>query len=181
MIDLTLTAPLEGRAPVELGATTLAAADPGPLTLIMPFAGQTEATGAALEAAIGLGVPPVGQTRTAGDVRVIWFGRNQWLVAGAQVAADVPAAVTDQSDGWVAVTLAGPLAADTLARLTPIDLRPASFGPGATARTDLQHMPASITRIGAEAFLILTFRSMAQTLWHDLADALRGVAARQGG
>ena len=37
---------------------------------------------------------------------------------------------------------------------------------------------ASITRTGAETFLILVFRSMAETLRHDLKEAMEAVAAR---
>ena len=41
-------------------------------------------------------------------------------------------------------------------------------------------MMASITRVGENAYLILAFRSMADTLRHDLEEAMRGVAARKG-
>ena len=39
-------------------------------------------------------------------------------------------------------------------------------------------MNASITRIGEDTFMIAVFRSMAQTLVHDLRTALEAVAAR---
>jgi sarcosine oxidase subunit gamma len=39
-------------------------------------------------------------------------------------------------------------------------------------------MTASITRTGAESFLILVFRSMAATLVHDLKQAMAAVASR---
>jgi sarcosine oxidase subunit gamma len=39
-------------------------------------------------------------------------------------------------------------------------------------------MMASITRIGAQSFQIMVFRSMARTLVHDLKTAMEAVAAR---
>ncbi len=90
------------------------------------------------------------------------------------------AALTDQSDAWAMVRLEGAAAEDVLARLVPVDLRQSVFKRGHTARTMLQHMAVSITRISGEAFLILAFRSMAGTLVHDLETAMKGVAARRG-
>jgi sarcosine oxidase subunit gamma len=87
-------------------------------------------------------------------------------------------ALTDQSDGWTVVQLQGAGAADVLARLTPVDLRHAVFKRGHTARTDLMHMAASITRTNDDAFMIMVFRSMAGTLLHDLQRAMEGVASR---
>ena len=88
------------------------------------------------------------------------------------------AALTDQSDGWAVVRLEGKGAGDVLARLVPLDLRPASFKRGHSARTDLAHMMASLTKVGENAFQIMVFRSMARTLVHDLKTAMEGVAAR---
>jgi sarcosine oxidase subunit gamma len=88
------------------------------------------------------------------------------------------AALTDQSDGWTVVQVQGAGGADVLARLTPLDLRPAVFKRGHTARSDLMHMAASITRTGDDTFMIMVFRSMADTLLHDLQRAMEGVASR---
>ena len=75
--------------------------------------------------------------------------------------------------------LAGADAADVLARLTPIDLRESQFKRGHTARTELAHMMASITRLGPQSYQIMVFRSLANTLVHDLKTAMKSVAARQ--
>ena len=118
-------------------------------------------------------------TRKAG-ARAIWFGREQALLVGIDPDASLAkhAALTDQSDAWAVTTLTGLQATDVLARLTPLDLRDAHFKRGHTARSDLMHMNASITRTGADSFMILVFRSMAQTLLHDIQTAMEGVAAR---
>jgi sarcosine oxidase subunit gamma len=58
------------------------------------------------------------------------------------------------------------------------DLRAATFEPGHTAKTLLGHMTASVTRTGANAFEIMVFRSMAETLVEELTRAANAVAAR---
>lgn len=162
--------------PIVVAETELRAVHPGPLTSL---AGQTEALAASLEAAYGLSLPEPNQSTANEDVRCIWFGHQHWLLVGGTPSADLAAATTDQSDAWAAFELAGPLAQEALARLTPLDLRDRSMAEGATARSLLGHMNASLTRTRDNGYLILVFRSMARTAWHDLATALRGVAAQQ--
>ena len=58
------------------------------------------------------------------------------------------------------------------------DEDPGVFGPGDTARSDLAHMAASVTRIGPEAFRIMVFRSCARSFVHEMRSAMEGVAAR---
>jgi sarcosine oxidase subunit gamma len=76
------------------------------------------------------------------------------------------------------VRLEGARAEEVLARLVPIDLRASTFAEGHCARTLLQPVTVSISRVGLDAFEILAFRSMAATLVHDLDTALQMVAAR---
>ena len=66
-----------------------------------------------------------------------------------------------------------------LARLVPIDLSPAVFKQGHSARSLLQHIHISITRVSKDGFLILAPRSMAGTLIKDLKSAMQTVAARE--
>ena len=89
------------------------------------------------------------------------------------------AAVSDQSDAWAVVRLTGPQSEAVLARLVPVDLRAPVFGPGQTVQSQVMHMTGSISRIGAQAFQIMVFRSMAATLVHDLKTAIEAVVARR--
>jgi sarcosine oxidase subunit gamma len=89
------------------------------------------------------------------------------------------AAVVDQSDAWTIVRLEGAAAEDVLARLVPVNLSRSAFKRGHTVRSSLYHMMASITRIGNNTFQIIVFRSMAETLVHDLSVAMKSVLARQ--
>ena len=85
--------------------------------------------------------------------------------------------MTDQTGGWAALRLTGPMAAEALMRLVPLDLRkfgsrsggpraPGPYADGADAGRD-------------DGFTILVFRSMARTAWHEIEAALKMLAARK--
>lgn len=172
MADLTATPAVTG-LPVTIGEATLAGFNPGPVSSIAPYPGRDPAP------ALRMRFPAPGEVIAEGAARLIWAGRDMAFLTGAP-APDLEglAAVTDQSDGWVWVTLEGRDATAVLARLCPLDLRTAAFPPGRSARSTLTHLPALIVRTGAESFQIASFRSMAQTLVHELHAAMRAVAAR---
>ena len=155
-------------------------ADLGSLSSLSPFR-DASSLSEALQQAHQLALPKPRRSTGKGDVRCIWFGRDEVLLAGPAPHSDLAkhAAVVDQSDAWAAVSLSGEAADDVLARLVPVDLRIRHFKSGHTARTMVQHMTASVTRIGDNSFLILVFRSMAGTLVHDLKSAMEAVAARR--
>lgn len=180
MVELVAKSPLDNMAPLAIGTVTLSEADPGRLTSIAPYKGREKALSEALRAAHGMAAPAPNRATGREGARAIWFGRAMIMLQGPAPDAGLAehAALTDQSDAWAVVRLDGADAADVLARLTPIDLRPSAFRRGHTARTDLQHMMASITRAGDTAFQIMVFRAFARTLLHDLQTAMEGLAAR---
>lgn len=173
MPELLPTPPL-AHAPVTHAGTTLACTDLGPMTSIAPFPGRR----AAVEAALGLAFPAPNSIVSAKEKRLVWTGRDQAFLIGAP-APDLTdlAATTDQSDGWAAFTLTGPLAAEALMRLVPLDLRASAFPAGKAARAPLNHMNMILMR-GDEGFTCLCFRSMAQTAWHEVETALTHLSAR---
>ena len=180
MVDLIATSPLADKAPQTIGTVTVSELTLGHLTSVAPYKGQRKALSEALKAAHGMAAPAPNRATGKDGARAIWFGRDMVLLAGPKAEAGLAkhAALTDQSDAWAVVRLEGAGAGDVLARLTPIDLRPTAFKRGHTARTDLQHMMASITRTGENSFQIMVFRGFAGTFWHDLTTAMEGVAAR---
>lgn len=163
--------------PVQLGDVTCTEVVREALFSIAPYRGQQKAVSAALKSQLGLTLPPVGRRKVAGDVICQWHGHEAWIVSAA-VTLDGLAAVTDQSDGYATLEIAGAGVEAVLARLVPLDLRSAAFKPGHTARSLLGHLPVSITRTGAQAFEVMVMRSMAASLVHDLQEAMTGVAAR---
>lgn len=180
MGDLVAKSPCAGLLPIRLGPLTLSEVDPGAMTAIAPYKGQEAALSKALRAAHGVGFPAPNRSGGGPGARAIWFGRDMALLLGPAPDPGLArwAALSDQSDGWAVVRLDGVGARDVLARLTPLDLRTGVFAQGHTARSDLRHMMASITRVGAEAYQIMVFRSMAETLVHDLQTAMQSVTAR---
>ncbi len=169
---------LAGQTPLTLAQTTLAETNAAHMTSIAPFPGKSAKVNAALKP-LGLTFPAPNRQSASASARLLWTGRDQAFLIGA-AAPDLTglAATTDQTDGWASITLAGPLATDTLARLIALDLRDAAFAVGQTARTGLNHMSAILTRTGPAAWEIMVFRSMARTAWHELAEALEMQAAR---
>lgn len=171
MPDL-IAKPALGFAPVTHAGTTLAEFGGGPITSIAPWPGQSEAVGRAL----GLAFPAPGTITQSGDTRLVWTGRDLAFLMGAAAPEGLAAAVTDQSDAWVSLSLTGARTLEVLARLVPLDLRHAVQGQ--VFRSALNHLPLILMTEADAAFTLLTFRSMARTAWHEIEDAMVKVAAR---
>ena len=169
MPELIAKSALSGRAPLTLAGTRLEKAHPGQITSIACF------PGAMAKVATKLGSFPAPNSARS---NLIWTGPEQAFLLGIP-APDLAglAATTDQTGGWAALRLTGPKAADALMRLCPLDLRLAQFPPGTCARTPLGHMQSILIR-EPESFLILVFRSMARTAWHEIETALHALDAR---
>ena len=163
--------------PVQIGAVTCREVLHDCLWSVAPYRGQEAAVWAALQAQHDLPKPAVGLRVVAGDVICHWIGQAQWLV-NRPVDLAGRAAVSDQSDYWVAVALQGAQADQVLARLMPVDLRTGAFGHYATLRSLLGQMPVSVTRLGPQNYEIMVMRSMAASLVADVSRAMRLVAAR---
>ncbi|OIQ44170.1 MAG: sarcosine oxidase subunit gamma [Roseobacter sp. MedPE-SW] len=181
MAELLIRTACDGLEALNIGGLSLAESAPQSLTTLAPFRGQEAALGKAMTAAHGLTFPPVkGSTLGKEGARAIWFGRDMGLLIGPDPDPSLAkhAALTDQSAGWAVIELAGVGTEDVLARLCPVDLRLAQFGIGASLRTELKHMMASIFRLDKDRFQIMVFRSMAKTLHHDIKTAMEARAAR---
>ena len=170
--------PALGHDALTHGSCTLTPVDLGPITSIALFPGQQKAVDKALKS-LGLAFPAPNSLTQKDGAMLVWTGREQAFLIGVE-APDLgsTAAVTDQSGGWSALRLTGAKAHDVLMRHVPMDLRLTAFPVGRAVRAPLGHMSAILLRESAEGFLVLTFRSMARTAWHELEIALRTVAAR---
>ena len=179
MPELIAKTPCAGlHLPVTCGGATLSEWLPGRMTCIAPYDGASAKADKALKP-LGFSCPsPNGMH---GDApRIVWTGRGQAFLIGAEPpkGLDAAAALVDQSDGWAGLRLAGPGAADVLARLVPLDLR--GMAVGTAARSLLGHMALVLMRPDAQAFEMLVFRSMARTAVHEIDTAMRQLAARAG-
>ncbi|MBD3625848.1 MAG: sarcosine oxidase subunit gamma [Rhodobacteraceae bacterium] len=163
MTELAATPPVTF-APCRYGQAALAPMPWVRITSVAPLAGAQP------------DLPPPGRTAERGDSRILWMGRDLWFVLGE--APDLPGiTLTDQSDGWAGFRLTGQGARAVLARVCPLDLHPSNFPDGATARSELAHMAASITA-EADGFLILVMRSFVGTALDEIETAMRSVAVQ---
>lgn len=181
MVELVALSACTGLLPLSVGGITLSEVVPDAMTSLAPFKGQDKAASTALKAAHGMALPAPNRATGKAEARAIWLSRGQIMLVGPRPDAGLAkyAALTDQTDAWAVVRLEGTGVEDVLARLIPVDARASVFKRGHTARTDLKHMMASVTRIGDRAFQVMVFRSMAETLVHDLKSAMEGVASRR--
>jgi sarcosine oxidase subunit gamma len=179
--ELIETAATAGLLPLAAGTCRLAEAAPARITLVAPFRGRHEAASQALATALGPALPEPGQSSGEGPERVLWHGLGQFVVLGERALPETlaqSAAIVDVSDGWCVLRLTGADAEAVMARVCPLDLDPGVFRQGRTARSEITHMMAQITRRD-EGLEIMVMRSMAASAVQVLAAAMRSVAAQR--
>lgn len=178
MIKLTAKSPAHGLVPVTIGTATLDEMTPVHITFITPYQGQGDALSQALKSAHGMAAPAVHRATGRDGARAIWFGAQIALVGPVPDATLAQyGAVVDQSDGWCVLRLSGVGLEPILARLCPVDMRASVFKRGHVIRSQLQHMNVVYHRVAEDAVDIYGFRSMAQTMVHDITTAMDSIAA----
>ena len=85
--------------------------------------------------------------------------------------ADTPASVVDLTAGLAALAVVGPLARETIARLSALDLRPAVTPPSAFRPGSVARVPAMILCEAPDHYLLLFGAAHAQYAWTAVADA----------
>lgn len=180
MPELAEQTPFDGLLPVSAADAVLSGMPAIRIISVAPFSGMEPATADALRR-LGLDWPAPGRAVGAGEAVCCWGGRGIAFLIGAEPVAlnGGVAALTDQSDAWARMRLAGRMAEAVLARLVPLDLRMAVFPAGSVACTALNNMLAVLRRTDAESFEIMTPRSMAATAVNELWRAMSALAARQ--
>lgn len=166
--------------PIEIGEAVLAITQPANILSVAPFKGQGLAVNDALKAVVKLALPAVGMVTSKKHVRAMWAGQGQWFFVGdvdletLVEALDTKAAVTDQSDAWVVLTLGGVDAPEVMSRLCSLDLD--MLEQGQTARAEFAHMMSCITPT-PEGFDVMIMRSFAKTAIHHTREAMSKLAA----
>lgn len=143
--------------------------------------------GAAVAGALGLDLPARPGIAAGDGVAALWLGPTEWLVVGgvdreADLATRLQgalagrhAAVTNVTDNWTVIALAGPKALDVLAKGCPLDLHPRAFPVGSVAQSMIVQADVVLHRTddvdGVPRLRIYVRRSFAQYLWDWLADA----------
>lgn len=168
--ELIAKSPAEGELPLTLGGLSVVEIWPLQLTSVAPLAGAD--LGTAL-GKIGLTLPPTGKASETNGTAILWTGFDQYMLIGTPPM--LPAAMTDQSDGWSVVDISGPDRLAVLARLCPLDLE--QMPDGAVGRSHVGHLNAVIWRRRA-AFRIMVYRAFARTLIRELREVAELVDAR---
>ncbi len=161
------------RLPLEQGETRLSAIAPPRITAIAPYPGQMNALSRRLGA-----FPAPGEVHD-GQLRLVWSGREMAFAFGEGLPEGLEdfAALCDQSDAWAGLALVGQDAQAVLARLVALDLR--ALAAPSSARALMGHLPLLLIKESDTRFDLWTFRSMADSLVHEMEAAMRGVAARR--
>jgi len=158
--------------------------------LVQIFArrGQREATAKAIRKHYGVDAPAPRQAVFGKGATLIWSGPDQVMALSPRRPATLRpldalrgtfggiASLSDQSDGRCLVSMSGPRARATLAKLSSIDLHDSVFPAGAAATTSIDHTAVNLWRSGeagdgSPVFNLLVFSSFAESLWHTIVDA----------
>ena len=190
MADFALTArtPLGGYAH-SFGSVTLAEVTGLSLVSAAVPQGGDAAFAAALAAGLGAARPATGDS-AAGErygARLLGMQPDQLLIlfaapdpdraAGTVVEALGPDAyVTDQSDSWAMLRIAGAGARAALERICMLDLDDAAFPEGRVARTVMEHLAVIILRDGPDSFLLMSPRSSARSFLHAVELSIENTA-----
>lgn len=165
----------------------------------VPFVGKVNIRGDAdnksfadaVKGVLGVALPTEPNTTAEVDGKTVyWLGPDEWLVhtvtnaegdliAALRSALDgVHAGVTDVSDYYVVIDLAGPMSRDVLARGCPLDLHPSVFAKGQCAQSIFAHAAILLHQTSdAPAYRLQVRWTYAKYLWNYLADAAKQWAA----
>ncbi len=139
----------------------------------------------------GVDFPGQREASYAGERGLLWMAPDELLVlvpheAVREAVSTIADALTgdhhlvaDVSEARACFGLSGPAARDVVAKLTPADLHPESFAPGALRRTRLAQVPAAFWMPYEDAFEVVCFRSVAVYVF-DLLVAAADPAADVG-
>jgi len=163
----------------DIGQVKLVVCPSEPITSIAPFIGQLDAVNDVLKLH-RIKMPKVGAVSSGKNLSILWVGQDQWLALGAPDMffenLHGIAALTDQSDAWVALHLSGEDAASIMARLTPVDMSALSVGH--CARSEYAHMPSVLVPV-SDGYKIMVPRSFAQTAVDKTVGAMRRLAGQR--
>ena len=156
------------------------------LASVAQRAGGAAALAECTQALTGAPLPEARRKTGARDaLELIWTAPGQWfalapLADHPDLAADLSArvkgaaSVTDQSGGWVCITLSGAGCTALLERLCPRDL--GQMQAGMADRTGIAHMNCLvICDTPGTAYRVLGARSSAYSLWDALETVARGL------
>ncbi len=132
--------------------------------------GAAAAEAAGVSEAPGPGAAATGKAGTLMRIEPL-----KWMLVSE---TETPRLAMDEADGTVldlghartVIHVAGPRASDLMARMVPLDLRPAKFPEGSVASTMLHHLGVTILA-RAGGYDIFVLRSFGLAVWEHLVDS----------
>jgi sarcosine oxidase subunit gamma len=192
VLDFSFTpqSPLEGFQKNFDGVSVSEVVNRAIISIATPLDGETALTDA-LSSAYGVEVPKVGHSTTSDVKNSRFLGLQQGMMfhvfdcklANALQSIDARltacAYLTDQSDSWVMLTIAGSNSRKALLRICSVNLHPEAFPEGRVVRALMEHLGVTIYRDGSDSFVLLAPRSSADSLLHAIVTSIENVTAIQ--
>lgn len=156
------------------------------LATILVRKGKSIALAQRMREHFGIELPPGPRRATAGGLALAGTGPGAWLATFEQGGntfvvhlrekiGDL-ASVSDQSDGYAVLRLAGPKVRETLCKLIPIDVHPRAFKVDDVVVSVAAHIAATLWRVedqvdDSPAFEIAVLRSFVTSFWQALSES----------
>ncbi|MDW3222473.1 MAG: sarcosine oxidase subunit gamma family protein [Paracoccaceae bacterium] len=127
--------------------------------------------------AAAVDIPAPGHASCGANEGIFWMSPDELLVLCpyAEVATrldamnaalgDAHALAVNVSDARALFSVQGPFAREVMAKICPVDLSGAAFGPGMFRRTRMAQVPAAFWMPNEETFQVICFRSQAQYVY----------------
>lgn len=152
------------------------------VSVATPLDGE-HALESALKANLSIDLPEATRTAQSGDYRTIRMTPDQILLVFPHATADAEPHVqgklngagytTDQTDTLAIIEVSGPDVLVAMERLCPLDLHPEAFPFGASGRTVMEHMGATIIRTADKTYQLVTASSSAGSFLHAVETSFR--------
>ena len=111
----------------------------------------------------------------ARDQAFLLFDESKTTAKSISATIGDSAYLTDQSDSWAMLKIAGQLTHSVLERTCPVDLDETAFSVGAVTRTQMEHLAVIVFREAPDEFLLLSPASSASSFLHMIQTSVRNV------
>ncbi|MEL6476908.1 MAG: hypothetical protein AAFR17_06215 [Pseudomonadota bacterium] len=152
----------------------------GSIWQITAWHGQVAEAGAVAAAACGVAEAPAALSALTGaqgdllridPLRWLWVSETPQPMPGTDGAGTV----LDLSHARTVIRVEGAAMPDLMARMVPLDLRPAAFGPGQVATSGIHHVAVMLQGQAGQgqvgAVDLFCFRSFGRAIWEHLAES----------